>query len=528
MSTLLDRLLEVAKDFEAERLQDQLQAQRAHRQLEQDLKALKRTAMYRADEISFLENQLQDARTEVETANDALKEAQEQNTKEASTTETDMKREIVCLRLEIGRLRTINSKLSIHLDNRKNTSESDEKENSLTPNSDISTTASEISTSTSTSTQQKLRHLTSAQIEAAEPPIILARESIDIQDTASDLYRAAKNGDINTMEELLSPVCVCLDSYEQLITRALSSVCAATTITKKPLKHKRSKPKKSILSDEFVHVRSSGEQDDLENVLENENEMEEELDSESELEEQEEINNDATSNEVTSELRMQVAKLLIQEGAVTTTASNSASGSGGNAVKQTKSVLPAPLHMASWSGDAALVELLLAQPNAPLNISCEGYTSNKTIIKGTPLELAVQNISRGTPPSVAKALLMAGANPDLINGPETEENCTMNKLMKITFNDCAVMFWNSSVRAFEAYSSSNYNEALDIWGSALSFITKGKLTISGPDKARLHYNRVSLKSKTKTKKEIRDIFWLTTFFFFVLLLHSCFPLFFFF
>jgi hypothetical protein len=53
------------------------------------------------------------------------------------------------------------------------------------------------------------------------------------------------------------------------------------------------------------------------------------------------------------------------------------------------------------------------------------------------------------------------------------------------------MFWNSSVRAFEAYSSSKYDKALDIWGGALGFIKQGNLPISGPDKARLHYNRVS-------------------------------------
>ena len=200
MSTLLDRLLEVAKDFEAERLQDQLTSQRRERQLEQDLKALKRTAMYRADEISFLENQLQDARTEVDTANEALKEAQDQNIQQASTTEVDMKREIVCLRLEIGRLRSINNKLAEKVDG-------SEKENSAVANGD----------------SRGQRGTISAEIEALEDPVILSRESIDIHDTASDLYRAAEAGDISTMEELLSPSCVCLDSYEQLVTRALSS-----------------------------------------------------------------------------------------------------------------------------------------------------------------------------------------------------------------------------------------------------------------------------------------------------------------
>ena len=174
MSTLLDRLLEVAKDFEAERLQDQLTSQRRERQLETDLKALKRTALYRADEIAFLENQLQDVRSEVEAANEALKEAQDQNLKQSSTIETDMKREIVCLRLEIGRLKNINSKLSEKLDD-------NEKENS----------------GVTRIGQQPKNELSSLDLETLEEPVLLSRESIDMQDTASSFYTAAQNGDVD-------------------------------------------------------------------------------------------------------------------------------------------------------------------------------------------------------------------------------------------------------------------------------------------------------------------------------------------
>ena len=77
MATLLDRLLEVAKEFEAERLQDQLEHQKCKRDLEQDLKSMTRTAQYRADEITFLEQQPAEARAETEIANAALKEERE-------------------------------------------------------------------------------------------------------------------------------------------------------------------------------------------------------------------------------------------------------------------------------------------------------------------------------------------------------------------------------------------------------------------------------------------------------------------
>jgi len=459
MSTLLDRLLEVAKDFEAERLQDQLTSQRRERQLEQDLKALKRTAMYRADEISFLENQLQDARTEVDTANEALKEAQDQNIQQASTTEVDMKREIVCLRLEIGRLRSINNKLAEKVDG-------SEKENSAVANGD----------------SRGQRGTISAEIEALEDPVILSRESIDIHDTASDLYRAAEAGDISTMEELLSPSCVCLDSYEQLVTRALSSMCAASTAATRSAP--RSPEQEFVVVGQDINIDSAASKKDAAAAADDASDAVA----------------DIMSSEATTELKLRVAKLLIEEGAITTTAFTSASGSGTNAVKKAKSVPAAPLHMAAWSGDGALVELLLSQPNAPLNDPCESIDRHGVVLKGTPLQLAIK-ARRGTPSAVVKALLMAGADPSVLETSDdtiTSETMTMTTAttnmtpeMKSIFEDCTVMFWNSSVRAFEAYSSSKYDKALDIWGGALGFIKQGNLPISGPDKARLHYNRVS-------------------------------------
>ena len=47
---------------------------------------------------------------------------------------------------------------------------------------------------------------------------------------------------------------------------------------------------------------------------------------------------------------------------------------------------------------------------------------------------------------------------------------SLSREMKRVFDDCTVMFWNSSVRAFEAYSSNNYDQALEIWGGALMYI----------------------------------------------------------
>jgi hypothetical protein len=161
-----------------------------------------------------------------------------------------------------------------------------------------------------------------------------------------------------------------------------------------------------------------------------------------------------------------------------------------------------------------LVELLLAQTKPPikfpsvcgttkqsggLNVSQEEDPESGSVIissttfKGTPLQLAV-GTTLGAASTVAKALLMAGADPDQVLAEDAMGDSgggvTLNADMKSIFDDCTVMFWNSSVRAFEAYSSSNYDKALKIWGEALKYIQQGKLPISGADKARLHYNRV--------------------------------------
>ena len=476
MSTLLDRLLEVAKDFEAERLQDQLTAQRRERQLEQDLKAMKRTAMYRADEISFLENQLQDARTEVESVNEALKEIREQNALKSSTIEVDLKRELVCLRLEVGRLRNVNSKLTEQI-------EGDEKENSVTTNN-----SKNVETTTNSETGFVVVSGGGRNAVAAVGTghqVLVAAEGVHLQKDASDLYRAAETGDLDALSDLLSPKCVCTESYEQLVTRALAAVCASGP-------RSSSRGGAGCLSSGLGDVAQGGEEDE---------------------EEDEEI----------SLNRLEVAKLLISEGAMTTTSSNSSnsstvSGSGINVAKAASGDRPTPLHMAASSGNVGLVELLLAQNNPPLNQPCSissliSFSVDKEEASvpttgGTPLQLAM-SATRGNPPAVAKALLMAGADPKdglaaiaahkvKIGRDDNDDDDDDNKgsweikeNMREIFEDCTVMFWNSSVRAFEAYSSARYDVALGIWGSALEYIKRGELPISGADKARLYYNRVS-------------------------------------
>ena len=55
---LLDRLLEVAKDFEAERFQDEVEHKKQVRSLEQQVRTLRETSENRLNEITYLETKL--------------------------------------------------------------------------------------------------------------------------------------------------------------------------------------------------------------------------------------------------------------------------------------------------------------------------------------------------------------------------------------------------------------------------------------------------------------------------------------
>ena len=58
---LLDRLLEVAKDFEAERFQDEVEHKKQVRSLEQQVRTLRETSENRLNEITYLETKLSKA-----------------------------------------------------------------------------------------------------------------------------------------------------------------------------------------------------------------------------------------------------------------------------------------------------------------------------------------------------------------------------------------------------------------------------------------------------------------------------------
>ena len=118
---LLDRLLEVAKDFEAERFQDEVEHKKQVRSLEQQVRTLRETSENRLNEITYLE-------TKLSKANDQIVQLQEQNKRSLENDEkTNLIREIVALRFIVADLIHTGGSEGFAA---KDTADSDNKENS--------------------------------------------------------------------------------------------------------------------------------------------------------------------------------------------------------------------------------------------------------------------------------------------------------------------------------------------------------------------------------------------------------------
>ena len=70
------------------------------------------------------------------------------------------------------------------------------------------------------------------------------------------------------------------------------------------------------------------------------------------------------------------------------------------------------------------------------------------------------------------------------------------------------MFWNCSVRAFDAYSSENFKIALDVYAMAIKLVQENSLPVSKEDQSRLYYNRARasthLNCRVKAMKDLES------------------------
>ena len=94
MSSLLDRLLEVAKDFESQRFAEQVENKKELRALEQQVRTLRETSQHRLDEISLLKGQLDNAHDEIK----SLRKAKESKKLSGDDERVSLIREVVALR----------------------------------------------------------------------------------------------------------------------------------------------------------------------------------------------------------------------------------------------------------------------------------------------------------------------------------------------------------------------------------------------------------------------------------------------
>ena len=203
---LLDRLLEVAKDFEAERFQDEVEHKKQVRSLEQQVRTLRETSENRLNEITYLE-------TKLGKANDQIVQLQEQNKRSLEDNEkTNLIREIVALRFIVADLFHTGGSQGRTA---KDTADSDDKENSVGKGN------------------------ASAVVGKGNDAFLtkhhsLATMSTDTKDVLSKLcsrrefYKAACHGDKDQLLAALQPDVSFQNEFFDLVNTALVKSCTGT------------------------------------------------------------------------------------------------------------------------------------------------------------------------------------------------------------------------------------------------------------------------------------------------------------
>jgi tetratricopeptide (TPR) repeat protein len=416
MSSLLDRLLEVAKDFESQRFAEQVENKKELRALEQQVRTLRETSQHRLDEISFLKGQLDNAHDEIE----SLRKAKESKKLSGDDERVSLIREVVALRFIVADLVEANSNLA-----------KKDKENETQNSSDLA-------------------------------PIYTPPEKVRTVPSRQAFFDAAAGGDKAKLLSILEPGVTFQEEFIDVMNKALVKGCGMAPGEESPSKKRLQQS--GVLSDNQTASKAEDE-------------------------------------------AMEILDVLLAAGATVEGAQNK------NAKHST------PLHAAASSGSGMLVESLLSQ---------EGVDVNATNKSGqTALHAASLNAGQKSGvASVAKGLLMAGCDLSIkdsegltamdvletslkkyTESPEAGELMADNVRKTIeTFKDPTVRFWNCSVRAFDAYSGEQFEEAVEVYAESIDLVKEFGLPVSKEDCSRLYYNRArALCHLNERTKAVTDL-----------------------
>ena len=441
---LLDRLLEVAKDFEAERFQDEVEHKKQLRAQQQYVEDVQQKLFEAESEIDGLKAEINQLKLE-------------QSKMSKNEDKTNLIREIVALRFIVADLNAAAQQQAA-----------------------TTITADKTPTTLSTATKNILKTLCNSR----------------------EFCKAACLGNKEKLLKALQPDSSFQNVFFDIVNTALVKSC--TTSSSALLNNNNNK-----VDNENINT----------NTITNNNTMN--------------TVEDASTKKILEQgSKMEILDVLLGAGATM-------------AARDERGTNETILHGAAGSGSIAVVETILAQ---------EGVDINAVDINNrTALHSAAESSNSVHTMPVIKALLMAGCDPTIKNKDnETAQeiiekkyntnvtNTNNNKNSKEKgdnkkddddieeeeehenlkligqrlknalniFSDPTVLFWNCSVRAFDAYSSENFKIALDVYAMAIKLVQENSLPVSKEDQSRLYYNRARasthLNCRVKAMKDLES------------------------
>ena len=445
MSSLLDRLLSVAKDFEAERFQEQVEHKKELRTIEQQMRTLRETSQNRLEEISFLEAQLENAHAE----NKELHLSLEKSTEDGNASErVGLIREIVALRFLAADLAAKNKIL-----------ESRDKENANSANTDD-------------------KDGVKTDGEAGERPpkglSFVSEDKVNALASRQSFYDAVLVGDKDKMLSILQPGVTFQDEFLGIVNSALLKGCGGASLN--------SAAPKTTTADSLP-LEGSGAAVGGKKALGEGKQME--------------VIDVLLAAGATMTARGSAAGAANNAGGTKSlTPLHAAAGSGSALVVE--SILAQPgVNVNALDGENQTAMHMAAHATAKV--------STAAILKALLMagcDLTIANKEGKTAMDILESI---AAQEETKHPEQSAVVARVNSAIE-SFKDPTTRFWNCSVRAFDAYSSENFKVALDVYAEAIQLVTEFGLPVSKEDQSRLYYNRArALCHLNQRLKAVEDL-----------------------